>query len=133
MTSNRETNTLKRRIHNYICKKQDILEEGSVDRNLIIELIIEKYKNVSKTLNESDDAYLGWIINDLVVCIGILNDLNENNDTDGVNILHDLGKKIYTNNVPNKHKIELLLYNDLPLYYLLSLLGIASYKEALNV
>ena len=42
--NNKRNKTLKNKIHKYICKKQDICCETDIDRKIVIQQIIEKYK-----------------------------------------------------------------------------------------
>lgn len=123
--------TLKNKIHKYISKKQDICCENDVDRKVVIQQIIERYKNICKILNEPDE-YLNWINNDLVKFIGYEVDLKEKKDFEGLNLYNDIDKRMYVNKIVNEQKIEILL-QDVPLYFLLSFLGYASYKEKLTI
>ena len=122
--------TLKNKIHKYISKKQDICCEADIDRNLVIQQIVEKYKKISKNMGEPDE-YLNYINNDLVKLVGYKIDLKKNKDTEGVKLWNEMDKRMYENKMVNEKKIELLL-QDVPLYFLLSFLGYASYKEALS-
>jgi hypothetical protein len=119
--------TLKNKIHKYISKKQDICCENDIDRKIIIEQIIQKYKSICKKINEPDE-YLNYINNDIVKFIGYLVDLKKNKDNEGVKLWNELDKKMFQNKNVNEKKIEKLL-QDVPLYFLLSFLGYASYKE----
>ncbi len=80
-------------------------------------------------MNEPDE-YLNYINNDLVKMIGYKVDLKKNKDIEGVKLWNELDKKMYENKVVNEQKIELLL-ESVPLYFLLSFLGYASYKDLL--
>jgi hypothetical protein len=75
--------------------------------------------------------YLNYINNDLVKFIGYKVDLKKNKDVEGIKLWNQLDKLMYENKVVNEEKIERLLY-DVPLYFLLSFLGYASYKEDLS-
>lgn len=123
--------TLKNKIHKYISKKQDICCENYVDRKLAIQQIVEKYKQICKNMDEPDE-YLNYINNDLVQFIGYKIDLKKNKDVEGVNLFNEMDKRIYENKMINEQKVERLL-QDVPLYFLLSLLGYASYKENLSI
>jgi hypothetical protein len=123
--------TLKNRIHKYISKKQDICCENDIDRKFAIKQIIEKYKIICKNMNEPNE-YLNYINNDLVKFIGYLVDLKKNKDKEGIKLWNQIDKKMYENKVVNEKKIEMLLY-DVPLYFLLSFLGYASYKEGISL
>jgi len=111
--------TLKHKIHAYISKKQDICCESDIDRKVIIQQIIEKYKVICKKMNEPDE-YLNYINNDVVKFIGYYVDLKK--DREGLKIWNEIDKR--TGNIK---KVEELL-QDVPLYFLLSFLGYASYK-----
>jgi len=123
--------TLKNKIHKYISKKQDICCEADIDRKIVIEEIIKKYKIICKNMNEPDE-YLNYINNDLVKFIGYNIDLKKNKDTEGLRLWNELDKKMYKNKNVNQISIEKLLL-DVPLYFLLSLLGYASYKESMSL
>lgn len=123
--------TLKNKIHKYISKKQDICCENDIDRNFAIKQIIKKYKIICKNINEPSE-YLNYINNDFVKFIGYHNDMKKNKDNEGVKLWNELDKKMYKNKVVNEKRIELLLL-DVPLYFLLSFLGYASYKEGMSL
>jgi hypothetical protein len=116
--------TLKQKLHHYISKKQDICCEEDVDRLLIIQQIINKYKKISAYINEPGE-YLNYINNDLVKFIGYKVDLKDAEDR---RLWNELDKKMYKNKKVNENKIEALL-KDIPLYLLLAFLGFASYRE----
>ena len=121
--------TLKNRIHKYISRKQDICCENDIDRKVVVQQIVAKYKSICKNMKEPDE-YLNYINNDLVAMIGYKVDLDKNEDKEGVKLWNEIDKKMFLNKVVNEQKIELLL-QDVPLYFLLSFLGYASYKESL--
>ena len=123
--------TLKNKIHKYISKKQDICCENDIDRKLVTQQIIEKYKKICKSMDEPDE-YLNYINNDLVKFIGYKVDLNKNKDVDGLKIWNEMNKRMYENKMVNEQKIEHLL-QDVPFYFLLSFLGYAAYKENLSI
>jgi hypothetical protein len=123
--------TLKHRIHQYISKKKDICCENDIDRRVVIQQIIEKYKIICKTMNEPNE-YLNYINNDLVKFIGYQFDLKKNNDREGLKLWNQIDKKMYENKMVNEKKIENLL-EDVPLYFLLSFLGYASYKIQISL
>ena len=128
--------TLRNRIHNYISKKQDVCCEENVDRKLLIEQIFEKYKLVSKYLNEPNE-YLSYINNDIILFIGYKIRLIQDNDFEGVHIWDELDRKMYKHTTTNKgHKNNVLeegkmkaLLLEVPFYFLLAFLGYASYRE----
>ena len=123
--------TLKNKIHKYISKKQDICCENDIDRKFAIQQIIDKYKIICKNMNEPSE-YLNYINNDLAKFIGYLVDLKKNKDNEGIKLWNEIDKKMYKNKVVNEKRIELLL-QDVPLYFLLSFLGYASYKEGMSL
>jgi hypothetical protein len=123
--------TLKNKIHKYISKKQDICCENDIDRKVVIQQIIEKYKIICKNMNEPSE-YLNYINNDLVKFIGYQFDLKKKKDTEGLKLWNQIDKRMYENKVVNEKKIEFLL-QDVPLYLLLSFLGYASYKVQISL
>ena len=128
---NNKKKTLKNKIHNYISKKQDICCENDIDRKIIIEQIIEKYKIICKNMNEPDE-YLNYVNNDIVKFIGYKFDLKKNKDKEGLKLWNEIDKRMYENKNVNEKKVENLL-QDVPLYFLLSFLGYASYKEGMSL
>jgi hypothetical protein len=82
-------------------------------------------------MNEPNE-YLNYINNDLVKFIGIKFDLEKHRDIEGIKLWNEIDKKMYENKIVNEQRIELLL-RDVPLYFLLSFLGYASYKEKMSV
>jgi hypothetical protein len=123
--------TLKSKINKYIFQKQDICCEDEINKEFVIQDIFEKYKTICKKIDEPDE-YLNYINNDLVKFIGYRFRLKNNNDMEGVKLWDELNKNMIMKdkNVSQK-KVELLLFN-LPLYYLLSFLGYASYRLYTN-
>jgi hypothetical protein len=121
--------TLKNRIHKYICKKKDIFCEKDIDREIVINKIFEKYKQIAENFHEKE-LYLDYINNDILTFIGYFIELKKN--TEGSKLWIDLDKRMYKDNNPttkilDENNIKLLLY-ELPLYYVLSFLGYACYK-----
>ena len=82
-------------------------------------------------MNEPSE-YLNYINNDLVKFIGYQFDLKKNKDKEGLKLWNQIDKKMYENKVVNEKKIENLL-EDVPLYFLLSFLGYASYKIQISL
>lgn len=123
--------TLKNKIHKYISKKQDICCENDIDRKIVFQQIVEKYKKICKNMDEPNE-YLNYISNDLVKFIGYKVDLKKNKDIKGVNLWNEMDKRTYEHKIVNEQRVERLLQN-VPLYYLLSFLGYASYKEKLSI
>ena len=122
--------TLKNKIHNYISKKQDICCEQDVNRKLITQQIVDKYKSICKNMNEPNE-YLNYINNDMVKLIGYYVDFKKNKDKEGIKLWNELDKRMFKKDTVNQQKIEELL-QEVPLYFLLSFLGYASYKENLS-
>lgn len=81
---------------------------------------------------DEPDEYLNYINNDLVKFIGYKVDLKKNKDIEGVKLWNEIDKRMYENKLINEQKIEMLLH-DVLLYFLLSFLGYASYKENLSI
>jgi hypothetical protein len=119
--------TLKTRIRNYISKKQDICCESDIDRTIVIQQIIDKYKRITAFFGEPESEYLGYINNDLVVLIGYKIDLEKAHDHEGLQVWRRLNKRMYVDGKLNEAKTNELL-KELPLYFLMSFLGYASYK-----
>jgi hypothetical protein len=113
--------TLKNRIKKTI-SKYDICCEENIDRQQVINQIIKAYKKIAKRFDEPDE-YLSYLNNDMTVLIGYAIDL----DKERIKLTNDMDKKMNKHNILNQHKIEILLH-DVPLSYLLSLLGYASYR-----
>ena len=116
---------LKNKILKYISKK-DICCIENIDKKVIIEKILLNYKKIGIMYNEEND-YLSYLNNDIVVFIGYKIDLEKNKDIEGVKLWNTLDRKMYKNKKLNLAKIKLLL-NELPLFYLLSLLGYSDYR-----
>ena len=114
--------TLKRRIHNYIAKKHDICCEMDINRPAIINQIFETYKKID------EPEYLNNINNDLVKFIGYYDDLKKAKDKEGMRLWNEIDKHMFEKEVVTEQKVVVLL-NDVPLYFLLSFLGYAAYKE----
>ena len=54
--------------------------------------------------------------------------MKKNNDLEGVNLWNEIDKRMFENKMVSEAKVELLL-QKVPLYFLLSFLGYASYYE----
>jgi hypothetical protein len=120
--------TLKSRLHKYFSRK-DICCENEFDRTVAIQQIIDKYKKIAQKLNIKDEPYISYINNDLLIFIGYKYNLQENKDVPGIKLWDELNQRMYTNKTLDEQKIVRLL-REIPLYYLLSFLGYATYKEA---
>ena len=90
--------TLKSKIHNYISKNQDICCERDVDRKVVIQQIVEKYKKVCQSMNEPGE-YLNYINNDLVKFIGYKGDLKKNRDVEGAKLWNQMDKLMQENKI----------------------------------
>ena len=117
--------TLKRRIHTYISKKTDICCEADIDRSIAIDQIFEKYKK------SSGAEYLNNINNDVVKFIGYYVNLKKDKDKEGMRLWNTIDQHSFDNGVVTEQKVVVLL-NEVPLYYLLSLLGYAAYNEGIS-
>ena len=119
--------TLKARVHRYISTKQDICCESDIDRTIVIQQLINKYKRITAFFGEPEKEYLGYINNDMLTMIGYKIDLEKAHDNEGLQAWKRLNKRMYVNHKLNETKmIELL--KEMPLYFLMSFLGYASYK-----
>ena len=116
--------SLKNRINKYILQKGDICCEEYYDRDEIINQIIKLYK---QDYNDSL-GYLDDLDNDLVIFIGILLDLKQQNDKEGIILWNKLYKMFDIKNKKIKLNTIKQFLTELPLYYLLSFLGNAYYK-----
>ena len=121
--------TLKNKINKYIFKN-DICCEDEVDRKIAIQDIFMLYSEIASFMYEKDE-YLSYIGNDLLVLIGFKIDLETKKDNEGIKLWNKIKSKITLNKTSNKEKIIEVL-NEVPLYYLLSLLGYAYYKYKIN-
>lgn len=128
-----KSKSLKNKIHHYINKKQDICCENDFKRDKVIEEIMELYMKIAD-LSDEKDEYLSYIDNDLVKFIGYYADLKNANDHEGIYLWKRISDYVNTNKKPDKTKIIRLLH-EVPLYYLLSFLGMAYYncKETENM
>ena len=123
--SRKKSNSLKTKISNYILKKGDICCEEDYEMDKVIEEIFKLYKNI-------DSNYLDAINNDIVVFIGYFIDLKKNNDKEGMNLWLELESRMpKLNNKKKDEKNIKKLLNSIPLFYLLSFLGMAYYKHNL--
>jgi hypothetical protein len=121
--------TLKNKINKYIFKN-DICCEDEVDRKIAIQDIFMLYSEIASFMYEKDE-YLSYIGNDLLLLIGFKIDLETKKDNEGIKLWNKIKSKITLNKTSNKEKIIEVL-NEVPLYYLLSLLGYAYYKYKIN-
>lgn len=122
--------TLKKTMTNYILKKGDVCCEKDIDRKKVIEDIFSIYEEIAEFMFEKE-LYLEYVQNDLLVFIGYRIDLEKGNNKEGVMLWDGLSRLTMTDNTLDKNKITRLLKN-VPLYYLLSFLGYATYKNRRN-
>ena len=124
----RTSKTLKKRIHKYLCKNIDICCEEDIDRNRAIEQIFTLYNIIPNEMYDAHpDEPLGFINNDLPKLLGYTITMEKNNDKEGIKLKNELDNTMYKNKKLDKTKITELLHN-VPLYYLLSLIGYAHYR-----
>jgi hypothetical protein len=124
----RISKTLKKRIHKYLCKNIDICCEEDIDRNRAIEQIFTLYNIIPNEMYDAHpDEPLGFINNDLPKLLGYTITMEKNNDKEGIKLKNELDNTMYKNKKLDKTKITELLHN-VPLYYLLSLIGYAHYR-----
>lgn len=122
--------TMKKAMTNYILKKGDICCEKDIDRKLVIEDILKLYTEIADFMFEKEQ-YLDYVQNDLLVFIGYRMMLEEGKNTEGVGLWDSLKKRTEKGIIPNKEKIMELLH-QVPLFYLMSFLGYAQYKNSRN-
>lgn len=121
--------TLKRKIQQYISRKQDICCERDFDRSRIIQQIINKYKKIHKNGKPYGEPYINYLNNDLLIFIGYKFELVKNKDMEGVQLWDEINQRMYANQMLSEEMVVRLLH-EVPLYYLLAFLGYASYKES---
>ena len=114
---------------NYLLKKGDVCCEKDMDRKLIIQDILAIYEEIADFMFEKE-LYLDYVQNDLLVFIGYRMELEKGN-SEGIRIWDGLARMTVTNKSPDKQKIVKVLHN-VPLYYLLTFLGYATYKNRRN-
>ena len=121
-----KNHTLKRKINDYILNKSDICCEEDLERNVVIEKIYKNYEKVADFFGEKDD-YLSYVVNDIPKLIGYKIDLEKVNDKEGIRLHNKLYNSTVKNKVPKKDRITKTL-SELPLYYLLAILGYSHCK-----
>lgn len=120
--------TLKSKIQQYVSRK-DICCEKDIDRPRIIQQIIQKYKTLHKNGEPYGGSYIDYLNNDLLIFIGYKIDLVNSKDQEGVQLWNELDKRMYANKKLSEPMVVRLL-NEVPLFFLLSFLGYATYKES---
>jgi len=110
---------LRKRITNYILKKGDICCEKDFNRTKVINEIFKVYNNDLDSIN-----------NDVYIFIGYFADLSKARDKVGIELHKELDKLMPNIKNKDKDKINItLVLKDMPLFYLLSFLGMAHYKK----
>ena len=112
--------TLRKNIHKYISKKNDICCEDDVDRDAIIDSLFDLYSH-------SVDDSLETLHNDFCKFIGYKNNLKSANDKRGLELWNQIDKSGYKNKELDQDVIKEALH-EVPLYFLLSFLGYGYYK-----
>jgi hypothetical protein len=87
------------------------------------------YKKIAAQLN--DPSYLDYMNNDIVRLIGYKVKLMEKQDLNGINLWNELDRRMYDNDVLTEEKVVELLH-EVPLCFLLSFVGYASYREKVS-
>ena len=122
--NNKNIKNIKKEISNYILKKGDICCEEDFERDKIIEKIFNLYQN------NNGKSYLDFINNDMMLFIGYFIDLQKTKDKKGMEIWNYLDEQMpSTKNTKKDEKNIKTLLKSLPLFYLLSFLGMAHYKQ----
>jgi len=114
----------KKKISSYILKKGDICCEDDFDKKKIIDQIFNVFKEISP------NDYLDTINNDIILFIGYFIDLKKSNDKKGINLWKEMNAQMpLTKNKKQDEKNIRGLLGSLPLFYLLSFLGMGNYKN----
>lgn len=125
--SKKKTPSFKKEISNYILKKGDICCEEDFERDKVIEQIFNVYEE-----KDTPNTYLDSLNNDILIFIGYFIDLKKNNDKKGMKLWNELNKQMPPTKNKNKDKKNIKnLLKSLPLFYLLSFLGMGHYKKVL--
>ena len=122
-------NKTKKYISKYFIKK-DICCEDDIEREKCINIIFDNYKIIAKNNLSNESEYLDFLDNDLTIFVGYLSNLEKNKNKEGVKLWKYINKQSQYNNETNFEKIKNFLY-DVPLFYLMSLLGYSTYKKIL--
>lgn len=93
---------------------------------MVIEKIYKNYEKVAEFFGEKDD-YLSYVVNDVPKFIGYKIDLEKVNDKEGIRLYNKLYNSTVKNKIPKKDRITKTL-SELPLYYLLAILGYSHCK-----
>jgi hypothetical protein len=119
--------TLKRNIHRYVTKKQDICCETDIDRDQVIDHIFQLYSEIAGNKNSLMDIYT-----DFSKFIGDKETLIKQRDTRGLAVWNELDRSMYLHQELDKDNIS-AVFHEVPLYYLLSFLGYAYYRHKEDV
>jgi len=98
--------------------------EDDVDRKVVIEQCISSYKRIAAAM---EDNYLDCMNNDIVKSIGYKTEMFERVDLEGVNLWNELHHRMNEGTLSEENIVQLL--EELPLCFLLSFSGYASFKE----
>lgn len=121
-----ETKKIKKLIMKRV-KKKDICCEEDIERDKCINILIDNYKIIAKNNLSDESEYLDFIHNDLTILVGYLSDLEKKKDKEGIKLWNHINKESQDNNKISLKKITKILY-DVPLFFLMSLLGYSQYK-----
>tara|TARA_B110001450_G_C17653390_1_gene494202 strand:+ start:348 stop:785 length:438 start_codon:yes stop_codon:yes gene_type:complete len=128
----KNTNILE--INKYIMKRGDVFDMQEIAENIdikkgAIDFIIDFYKDkATKHYNESGNSYLHHLASDLLTPIGSKLFL----DKEGVKLWNYVNKMCNTKGKPELDKIKNLM-NELPIYYLYTLIGMNTYFLKFNI
>jgi hypothetical protein len=101
--------------------------EDDVSRNEVIEQPIEIYKRITQKMDEPEE-YLNSMNNDLVKLIGYRIDLENKKDHYGLSLWDELDQRMYEDTVVSEKRVIEVLH-EVPMFFLMSFLGYACYKE----
>lgn len=101
--------------------------EDDVSRNEVIDQTIEIYKRITQNMDEPEE-YLNSMNNDLVKLIGYRIDLENKKDHYGLSLWDELDQRMYEDTVVSEKKVIEVLH-EVPMFFLMSFLGYACYKE----
>ena len=123
----RKQNKTRKIINNYFIKI-DICCDEDIEREKCINIIFDNYKIIAKNNLSDESEYLDFLDNDLPIFVGYLSKLEKNKNKKAVKLWKYISKQSQYNNEINFEKIKKFLY-DVPLFYLMSLLGYSTYKK----
>jgi hypothetical protein len=103
--------SLSSKINKLMYKRGDICCTEDIDRETAITFLLNKYEND-----------LASLANDIPILLGYKVNMDKNNDKLGSKLWELMDNRLYKNDEPNLNNIIKLL-NDVPLYYLLALIG----------